>query len=318
VDLLDLAERVGKNAFLMEAHRMVDESAFYMGEFGRARRHLQQSLALYDPQKHRSHAEIYGQDPGVALLSHGCCIMWQAGYPQQALHYGQEAVALAQRQDHPFSLGFALCYSAMMHQYRREPSEVLNLTNAAIKLSRDQGFVIWMAQATFLQGWAVAEQGRIEEGISKMAQGLSDWQASGTEFLSAYLTALLATAHVKNGRIDEALDLLAESFAAVSEKSQGFYEAELHRLKGEFLLQQGSSSVEVEELYQQAIKIAQQRQALSQELRAAISLSRLWQSQGKSAEAYAALSTTYGRFEEGFDTADLLEAKDLLHKLAGS
>ncbi len=315
-ECLSLAERVGKVAFLMEAHRMTDESAFYMGLFDRSYHHLEKSLALYDPQEHRSHAETYGQDPGVALLSHGCCILWHVGLPEQALRRGQEAVALAQEQEHPFSLGFALCYSAMMHQYRREPDAVLELAEAAIELSQEQGFILWLAQASYLQGWALAEQGQAAEGSSQMIQSLADWRATGSEFLAAYNTAQLATVQAKMGQVGEGLALLEDAFAVAAEKSQGLYEAELYRLKGEFLLQQGAIASEVEPYFHQAIEVAQRRHALSQELRAVTSLSRLWHEQGKSAAAYTALSKIYDRFGEGFDTADLQESQELLQLLA--
>ena len=209
-----------------------------MGEFGRARQHFELSLALYDPQAHRAHAEIYGQDPGVALLSHGCNILWHAGFPELALQRSQEAISLGQQQEHPFSLAFALCYSAMMHQYRREPEAVRELTEAALKLSHEQGFVLWVAQASFFQGWAMAELGRTAEGVSQMVQSLADWRAMGIESLTTYSMALLAEAQAKTGQVTDGLTLLEDAFGVVSQKSQGLYEAELYRLKGELLLQQ--------------------------------------------------------------------------------
>jgi adenylate cyclase len=314
-ECLALAERVGKKAFLMEAHRMTDESAFYLGEFGRARHHFEESFALYDPDKHRAHAEIYGQDPGVALLSHGCCILWHCGYPDLALQRSREAIELAEAQEHPFSLAFALCYSAMMHQYRREATAVLELTARAIELSEEQGFVFWLAQASFLRGWALAEQGDLKEGISQMRQSLADWQATGTEFLVAYTTALLAEAHMAKGQLEEGLALLEKAFAEVEEKSQGLYESELYRLKGELLRRQGAQPEEVEGHYLTALEVARRRQALSQELRAAISLGRLWQEEQKYSEARQILCEVYERFQQGFETADLQEAQTLLEEL---
>jgi predicted ATPase/DNA-binding SARP family transcriptional activator len=320
-ECLALAQRVGKQAFLMEGHRMTDESAFYLGEFARAREHFEQSLALYDREEHRAHAAIYGQDPGVALLSHGCCILWHVGYPDQALNRSREAIALGDQQGHPFSLAFAQCYSAMMHQYRHEPRAVQELAEAAIDLSKEQGFVFWLAQASFLRGWALVEQGRAEEGIAEMRRSLADWRATGTEFLVAYTTALLAEAYGRIGQTDEGLTLLEEALTIVSEKGQGNYEAELYRLKGEFRLQQGADVDEVEGLFRRAIEVARERSAKSQELRATMSLSQLWRSQaapGKVAEARSMLAEIYGWFSEGFDTADLKTAEMLLDELAGN
>jgi DNA-binding SARP family transcriptional activator/predicted ATPase len=319
-ECLALAQRVDKQAFLMEAHRMTDESAFYRGEFARAREHFERSLAIYDRQQHRAHADIYGQDPGVALLSHGCCILWHLGYPDQALKRSREAIALGEEQAHPFSLAFALCYSAMMYQYRREPQVVKELADAAISLSTEQGFVFWLAQASFLRGWALVEEGQTAEGIAQMRQGLADWRATGTEFLVGYTTGLLAEAYGRMGRVEEGLVLLEEAFAMVSQKDQGLYEAELHRLKGELLLKQVAPEAEIEEQFRRAIEVARQRGAKSQELRATMSLCRLWQGQGaedKVPEDRAMLAELYGWFTEGFNTADLKEARALLEKLGG-
>lgn len=313
-ECLSLAEQIGKDDLLMEAHRMTDETAFYMGEFERSHHHFDRSIALYDPIRHRAHAEVYGQDPGVALLSHGCCILWQVGLSEQGLLRSQEAVVLAKKQKHPFSLGFALCYSAMMHQYRREPDTVIELTEAAIQLSREQGFVIWLAQASFLQGWAMAEKGQSTEGIDQMSQSLTDWRATGIEFLLTYSTALLASAKARTGQVTEALQLLEHAFGAVAEKDQGLYEPELYRLKGKFLQLQGAADEEVEDLFRQATNIARRRQSISQELRAVMSLCRLQSEREKSAEAHAALSEIYDRFKEGFDSADLQEARELMRK----
>jgi predicted ATPase/DNA-binding SARP family transcriptional activator len=315
-ECLTLAHEVAVPAFLMEAHRMTDETAFYRGEFASARTHFEQSLALYDRYEHRAHAAIYGQDPGVALLSHGCCILWHLGYPDQALERSKEAIALAEEQTHPFSLAFALCYSAMLHQYRREEQAVQELAEAAINLSTEQGFVFWLAQASFLRAWALVGQGQAAEGISAMRQSLDDWRAIGTEFLVAYTSALLAEAYAKAGQLDEGLALLEEALKVIDAKDQGLYEAELHRLKGEFLLMRGGAEAEVEEDFCKAIEVARRRSAKSQELRATMSLTRLWQRQGKLAEARSMLAEIYGWFTEGFDTSDLKQAKVLLQELA--
>jgi len=311
-ECLTLAQQVDKTAFLMEAHRMLDETAFYLGEFSHARQHFEQSLALYDPQEHRAHAEVYGQDPGVALLSHGCCILWHLGYPDQALKRSQEAIALAEAQEHPFSLAFALCYSAMMHQYRWEPQIVLALTERAIQLSTEQGFVFWLAQARFLRGWALVAGGQTAEGIAEMHQALADWRATGTEFLIAYTNALLAEAYLGSGQAQQGLELIAEGFTVVREKDQGLYEAELFRMMGEVLLQLGSPAAEVEEHFEQAIAVARQRAARAQELRATTSLARLLQNTEQAQKELTRLAQCYAWFSEGFDSRDLQQAREVL------
>jgi len=209
----------------------------------------------------------------------------------------------------------------MMHQYRGEPSAVQELAEAAINLSGEQGFVFWLAQASFLRGWAVVVGGQTEVGIAEMQRSLADWRATGTEFLVAYTSALLAQAYAKIGQLDEGLTLLEEALTMVSKKDQGNYEAELYRLKGEFRLAQGADVSEVEGFFQRAMEIARRRSAKSQELRAAMSLGRLWHSQGsqgKMAEARSILAEIYGWFSEGFDTLDLKAARALLDELDGN
>jgi len=194
-----------------------------------------------------------------------------------------------------------------------------------IALSSEQGFAFWVAWGTILQGWALAEQGQGEEGIAQMRQGLGAFRATGAEMIQPYFLALLTEAYGKTGQVEEGLNLLAEALAVVDQIEERFYEAEIYRLKGELTLKsivktsQNKSQVslgsEAEECFQKAIEVARQQQAKSLELRAVMSLSRLWQQQGKKSEARQMLAEIYGWFTEGFDTKDLQEAKALLQEL---
>ena len=240
---------------------------------------------------------------------------------------------LAQELSHPFSLARALIFAAMLHQLRRERPLTQERAEAAIALASEQGFPAWLGQGTILQGWALAEQGQSEEGIAQIRQGLATCQAIGAGLFRSYYLALLAEAYGKAGQAEEGLAALAEALTVVDKSGERFYEAELYRLKGELLLPQEGSRLQAEgyrekteeaarspmlspKRVSKAIEIAQKQQAKSLELRAVMSLARLWQQQGKTAEAHQMLSEIYNWFTEGFDTKDLQEAKALLEELS--
>jgi TOMM system kinase/cyclase fusion protein len=314
--LLTLGQRVHEVESLLVAHNVLGDTLVWLGEFAGARAHLEQGMALYNLQQHRSHAFLYGYDSGVHCLSFGAWALWYLGYPDQALRRIHAALTLAQELSHPFSLAFALAFAAWLHQLRREGQAVQEPAAAVIALSTDQGFLFWVAWGTILQGWALAEQGQSAEGMAQMCQGIAAWRATGAELQRPYYLALLAEAYGKAGQADEGLRVLAEALTAVHTTGERQHEAELYRLKGELLLQQDvPDEQEAESCFRQAVDVARQQQAKSFELRAAMSLSRLWQPQGKSAEARQLLEPIYGWFTEGFDTADLQEAKALLEEL---
>jgi predicted ATPase len=315
VQCLTLAEKTQERALLMEGHRLLDETAFHRGEFVAARQHLERTLSLYDPQLHRAHATVYGQDPGVASLSHGAWILWHLGYPDQARKMGQQALTQGEASSHPFSLAFALCYTAVLHQFCREGRRVEELAEAAIHLSTEQRFVLWLAHATVLRGWVLANQGQSEAGIAQMRQGLADIKAINIIKDQPYLLALLAEVYGQVGQPAQGLALLTEALAVVDQGELRYYEAELYRLKGELLHMQGGEEVEVEANFRQAMDIARRQAAKSLELRAAISLGRLLQKQGRPDEARQILAEVYDWFTEGFDTVDLKEARALLQTL---
>jgi predicted ATPase len=248
--------------------------------------------------------------------------LWALGYPDRALKRSQEALTWAQELAHPLSLASALMFAAFLHHFRREGHVVQERAEASMTLSGEQGFVYSLAFGTSLRGWALAGQGQREEGLAQMRQGQAAVRATGAKIGQSGLLAMLAEAYGKVGQAGEGLTLLAEALAIVHENGERFLEAELYRLKGELTLAQSSvqglaSSVQKEaaECFWKAIAIARRQSAKSWELRAVMSLSRLWQSQGKQEEARQLLADIYGWFTEGFDTKDLQEAKALLEEL---
>src|SRR5713101_2472785 len=317
--LMHGAQNVQDSALLVPAHLALGFTLFRLGELAAAKTHLEHGIALYDPEKHRpdrSNAFLYGQDPLVICLSWATWAFWYLGYPDQALESSHKALALAHELAHPFSLAFALHFAAVLHRLRREARIAQERAEAAIALASEQGFPYWAAGGTFVRGWTLAEQGKREEGIAQMRQGLAAWRAAGAvQFGQPFV--ILAEVYGKVGQANEGLSLLVEALAEVQESKEHWWEAELYRVRGELLLKSGvrSPESEAEECFYKAIDLSRRQSEKSLELRAVISLSRLWQQKGKKAEARQMLAEIYGWFTEGFDTADLQEAKALLEEL---
>jgi predicted ATPase len=323
--LLSLAQQVGDPALLLEAHYALGNTLNYLGEFAATQAHFAQGIALYDRQQHHAHAFRYGQDPGVVCRAYAGVTLWLLGYPDQALQRSHEALTLARELAHPFSLAYALFFVALLHQFRRERHLTQERAEEGLALGTEQGFALFVAGATTFRGWALAGlslepgagQGQVEEGIAQMRQGQAAWRATGAKALQPYVLALLAMASAQVGQYEAGLTLLAEALAATNNTGERRWDAELHRLKGEILLAHAAQhDTEAESCFRQALDIARRQQARSWELRAAMSLSRLWQRQGKRDAARQLLAPIYGWFTEGFDTADLQEARALLDELA--
>jgi len=315
--LFSMAQRAQDSELLLEAHRVMGPTMFWLGEMAPARAHTEQGMALYDPQQHRSHAFVYGQDPGVACRCFAAMSKWMLGYPDQALQSINEALIQAQEFTHPFSLAFALNMTAVVHQFRREAQAVQERAEELIALSTEQSFPYFLAFGTILRGCALTAQGEGAGGIALVHQGLAAYRATESELHRPYFLSLLAEAYGKVGQLEEGLSVLGEALAIVDNTGERNWEAELHRQKGELLLMQKGQKVgEAEECFQKALDIARRQQAKSLELRGSMSLGRLWQQQRKQEEAHHLLAEIYYWFTEGFDTADLKEAKTLLEELA--
>jgi len=300
---------------LVEAHSMLGTTALYLGEMASARESLAQAEALYDPHQHRAHAFIdVGTDPGVLCLIYSAHVLWLLGHPDEALAKSQRALALAQDLAHSFSLAYALDFAAILHRLRREEQAAQENAEAAMTLSTTQGFPLWLTIGMILRGGTLAAQGQAAEGTAQMRRGLAAYQATGAEVGRPYFLTLLAEGNVQ---VEERLSILDEALAAVRKTGERWYEAELYRLKGELvLIRPAHEGGDAEACFQQALDIARRQQARALELRVALSLGRLWQQQGKSREAHDLLAPVYEWFSEGFDTADLQEAKALLEELA--
>jgi len=314
--LMRLAERMADPIRLLEAHGALGQTLFQLGAYVAALQHLEQGIALIDSRAQRALVLRHGDAPGVVFLSFAALTLWCLGYPAQAVQRSQEALALAQTLDHPFSLAAAQHYAAFLHHHRHEALAVQTLAGTLLKLATAQGFPLYVGYGTYWRGWACTMQGEGEASLMHMRQGLTAILATGQTLARPFCLVLLAEVAVQVGQREEGLRLVAEALAAFEKSGRGDLLAEAYRLQGVLLLHQAvADAVHAEACFQQALIIARRQQAKSWELRVATSLSRLWQQQGKRAAARDLLAPIYDWFTEGFETADLREAKGLLEAL---
>ncbi|KVD91782.1 ATP synthase subunit beta [Burkholderia stagnalis] len=319
--MLDVATRAKDPGLLMESYGALGACLFLQGNLDAARTHQEQALAIYDPEQHQAHVFAHGVDPGIRALNFLTLTLWLQGYPDQALKRSMEALALAQKLAYGPTLAFTLAYASELHQLRRESSLAREHAEAVVTLSTEHGLPYWLAWGTFFGGWALTERDHLAEGIARMSEGLAADRAAGGEDQRSYFLALLADCHRRAGDRETGMRLLDEAMAILDKAGERCFEAELHRLKGVMLIDESNDDVSVsidaaEACLQRAIEVARAQGARSLELRAVTSLARLWRRVGRVAEARQALSEIYGWFTEGFDTADLREAKALLEALA--
>ena len=315
---LRLAQSAGDSGFLVEAHHALGVSCCTAGEFARAREHLEQAIAIYDPVHHHSLKYTHGQDPAVACLIHDGWALWFLGYPDQALKRNLEGLALARTLKHPASLATAAAFGAWPYQFCRDRKAVQELAREAVAVSTEHNSAFNRAIGIVLGGWVLAQQEQREDGIAQMCQGLEAFRAADAVVMLPYFSALLAEVYGEMGQASEGLRVLA----SVDDSHERYWVAELHRLKGELILKQTdgqalqySKDADAEECFRQALNIARVQSAKSLELRAAMSMSRLRLRQGERTEARRVLAEIFEWFTEGFNTADLKEAKMLLEAL---
>jgi predicted ATPase len=313
--LLRLAQREAAPTYLLEAHGAHGNTLFFLGEYTEAWTHLEQGIALTDPAAQRGRALRQGYAPGVRCLAHAAKTLWCLGYPAQGLWRCQEALALAQKLAHPQSLMLAHYWAAFLAHRRREVPAVQAHAEALLTLASAQGFPLWVGFGTCWRGWVLTMQGQREAGLAQLHEGLAGVLAT-EQTLSQLCLILLAEAAEHAGEVEEGLRLLAEVLTAFEAIGRGDMLTEAYRLQGELWLRQTTPDMaQAETCFQQALAVARRQEAKSWELRAARSLARLWQQQGKGADARALLAPIYGWFTEGFDTADLQEAQALLEEL---
>jgi predicted ATPase len=332
--MLSVAQRLQDPSLLLWAYRGLGEVSSCLGEFPAAKTYCENTVALYDPQQWQAQTFIYGEVPTIGARAFLSTSLFVLGYPDRALQTIRDAVTLAREVAHANSLAFASYMTAWVYVLRRESGEARAQAEAVISMTTEQGLPFWSALGTIVWGWALAVQGDSAAGIAELRQGLTAFQTIGSAQFNPSWLALLAEAYWRDGRVEEGLATVAEALEFVDKTDERFYEAEVWRIKGELTLQKewkvesqklkvpnpqplaANTQAEAEACFLKAVAIAQKQQAKSLELRAVMSLARLWQSQGKTTEACNLLAPVYNWFTEGFDTKDLQEAKALIEELS--
>ncbi|MFQ5937124.1 MAG: adenylate/guanylate cyclase domain-containing protein, partial [Acidiferrobacterales bacterium] len=319
-EILALAEQEDDPTLRLEARHAAWTTRFYVPEWASCRANAEQGIALYDMNQHHALGLVYGgHDPGVCAHNNLGISLWYLGYPDQALAQSQQAMQLAELLSHPMSLALAFSYSCWTRHCRGEANDTRQGTKDTIRQCTEHSVAPHhVALVTVLGGWALAAQGHVQEGIAEMEQGLGGrGRTRGSPLRRPQNLVLLASAYETIGKTQEGRGAIAEALEIIAKTQERWCESEIYRIEGQILLSGSAKNQSAaEDSFKQAIEVARHHQTKSLELRAATSLARLWGDQGKRTQAQELLTPVYGWFTEGFDTADLKEAKALLDELA--
>jgi predicted ATPase len=302
---------------LLVAHYALAQSLMYNGDYPAALAHFETAASLYRPDEHRDSAFRYGQNIGVAAFVQLSWALWHRGYPDQSACTADRALAYSRELGHAHTLSRALAAAGVAAVFARDVATVHARSNDCVALASEHGFPLWAAFGRILQGWADAQKGEATTGIARIRDGLAAFEAIGTRQNAPLYLALPAEALALAGKIEEGLATLDDALAKVAASGEKGGSAEIHRLRGELtgrLL--CPDPAKTEKSFRTALAIAREQGTRGYELRAATSLARLWSEQGRRGEARDLLAPVYGWFTEGFDTADLKDAKRLLDALA--
>ena len=314
---LALAEKQGATVPLMVGHRLVGSSSLHTGDFVDSRAHFDQALSLYDPEKHRSLATWHGQDIRVSILSFRSITLWMLGYPEAALIDVNQAVKNAREIGHAPSLIYALAATSVPQLLAGDYASVNAQTEEAVAIAQEKGEVFWKAWGRILQGRVLDLTGNASEAVHQITSGIAAYQSTGATVWLRQGLSYLAKAYADLGQFDDAWRSIGEAIDTTETTKETWFEAEVNRIAGEIaLMGPPNDSAKAAAYFERALAVARQQQAKSWELRAAMSMARLWRDQGKPQQARELLAPVYGWFTEGFDTRDLKAAKVLLEELS--
>jgi class 3 adenylate cyclase/predicted ATPase len=316
-EFLELAEPRHDPLILSAGHWILAYTAWWQGDVTDVREHSRKCLALYNPEQHRAGIVAYNNSPGIVCGYLDALASWVLGYPAEAAHAMEQAVAHARELGHPYSVGVSVLFSAQLAQLRREPEPARTQAEEALAISTEHGLHALALWCLLPRGWAFAQQGDVPAGIADMREAMDRRRAMGMGAVWPWFLALAADAYGALGEVEEGLRALEEALGWVERNDERLYAAEVHRIKGELLLRREAPDlVEAERCFGQALAVARDQQAKSWELRAATSMARMWREDGRFDDGRALLSPVYDWFTEGFDTADLQDAKELLAQLS--
>jgi serine/threonine protein kinase/predicted ATPase/class 3 adenylate cyclase len=306
-EILRLAEAQQDDGMLMEALFVPGLTQTYRGEFEEARRHCERGAALAETERCRHHARRTGQNCAVTIRCYWGLALWHLGYSDQALRCCQEMVALARQLNHPFTLCYAYHHAAWLHQHCRLGNEARAFAQAEIDLAAEQEFAFWAATGRLYRGAALLLLGEHAQGLADVRQGLEAYRATGAELALPYYLSFLAQGQARVGQTEEGLQTLDSALVAADRRHDYFHLAEIHRLRGEWLLDRDPAQAET--AFLRSLETARGQGGRSWELRAALSLGRLWHARGRTAEARDLVAGIYATFTEGFGTPDLVDAR---------
>ncbi len=292
-------------------------SHFHQGNYREALRIAEAGMQAFDRLRHSPIASGYGENPAISCHSWAGLNLWFLGYPDRALERARRALALSEEPGQVYSLSNSTTQLACLHQFRQEPPEVLRWAEKTIEIAQQQGFILRAAMGRLLKGWALSIEGETDEGLTLLRDGLQRLAELGAGMDRPYFLGLAAEAHGKAEATDRAIASIDEALGLIDASRSHFYEAELHRLRGELLLSADPDGSEdaSEACLQRALELARRQEARSIELRAATSMAALWQQQDRAGEARELLARVYGSFDEGFASPDLVRAKARLDAL---
>jgi predicted ATPase len=313
---LALAEKQGGKVPLMLGHRAMGVALVLTGNFAEGRAHLDQVIALYDPVEHRPLAARFAQDPRVSALIFRSLALWALGYPEAALAGTEQALREARETGHAGALMNAMSLTCLTQLISGNYATAQAQSDELIGLGEEKGSVYWKAAGMLRRAGVLALTGNPSDAVSIFTSAIPVWRSTGTRIYLPVWLSLLARAYGELGQFDQAWSYIGEAITMVETTKQTWYEAEIHRIAGEIaLMSRKPDAAKAEAYFERALAIARVQQAKSWELRAAMSMARLWRDQGKRDEARELLAPVYGWFTEGFDTLDLKQAKALLDEV---
>ena len=316
-EFLALAEKQGATMPLVVGNRLAGTSLVCTGDMTQGRAHLDRAFALYDPAQHRPLGMRFGQDIRVATLSYRAMVHWMLGYPKAALADIEQMLTDAREINQAATLMYASNHALWVYLARGNYAEVERLAASQIRLAQEKGVMLWKGGAMLSKGCMFALTSNQNKAIETLTDGMATWSGTGATVWLPWYRAYLAKAHAELGQFTDAWSNVGDAMTAIQKTGESWWEADVNRLAGEIALKSPEGDVsKAERYYERALFVARQQQAKSWELRAAMSLARLWRDHGKVQEARELLAPVYGWFTEGFDTRDLKEAKALLEELS--
>jgi class 3 adenylate cyclase/predicted ATPase len=312
-ELVAEAKHHDDRAALSIAHRALGTTSLTSGEFSRGLQHLEQALAFYDAHDHAGYRFQFGQDIGVAALCYLSWAKWHLGCVDEGLEVAAEAIRRAEETSHPHTLVYAICHAGgFIDLFRRRYDKIGSYASAVISRCSEHGLSHWTNCGRIFEGWSKICRGNVDQGIDILRAGIAAWQGRGARLWLPFFLTLEAEGCLRASQAEPALQAIEAALVSSKNSGERWALAEVLRVKARILQAAGAAKHEIENVLLSSLEIARSQNARSWELRTACDLARTWQGQGQETKAQNLLRTVYNQFTQGFDTADLRDAKALL------